>query len=236
MKQNSIQLLQIGKGYRSFIWEIAPIFRFYDTTMKRHILKYKNSWFTLVEVIVAITILSIIMISVISVFISWSDISAKIDIQRWMQENIKNIVETIAEDVRKNGLKICWPTEVWNCLNFSSLTGSYLETDVLYTGSSTYYLWSKTVSGTWIKVWDQSICRDPQFQCYFIKDMTDPLSNSQTTFGSLKFRITNGDVPKVTLLMKLYPAFKKWVKTDLIKNSNMIFQTTISERLIKNDM
>jgi prepilin-type N-terminal cleavage/methylation domain-containing protein len=62
----------------------------------------KNTAFTLVEVIVAITILSIIMISVLVVFISGSDVSAKIDIQRGMQENIKNIVETIAEDVRKN--------------------------------------------------------------------------------------------------------------------------------------
>lgn len=196
----------------------------------------KKDWFTLIEVIVAITILSIIMVSVMIVFVSWSDISAKIDIQRGMQENIKNIVETIADDVRKNGLKICDSTTTSDCLNFSSLTGSYLETDVLYTGDATYYLGTKTTTGDWIHVWDQSICRSPEFQCYFVKNMVNPLSNSQVTFWNMKFRITNGDIPKVTLLLTLYPAFKKWVKADLIKNNSLIFETTVSDRLIKNDM
>jgi Tfp pilus assembly protein PilW len=43
------------------------------------------------------------MISVMSIYISSTDISLKTDINRAMQENIKNAVETIAEDVRKNG-------------------------------------------------------------------------------------------------------------------------------------
>ncbi len=196
----------------------------------------KNTAFTLVEVIVAITILSIIMISVLVVFISGSDVSAKIDIQRGMQENIKNIVETIAEDVRKNGLNICSSPTESNCLNFASSTGSYLETEILYTWSASYYLATKTVSWTWIRVWDQSICRDPQFQCFLMQDMVNPLSNGQVTFWNLKFRVTGWDIPKVTLSLTLYPAFKKWVKADMIKNSRMIFQTTISERLIKNDI
>jgi hypothetical protein len=42
------------------------------------------------------------MVSVMMIFINSTDISAKSEINRVMQENIKNVVETIAEDVRKN--------------------------------------------------------------------------------------------------------------------------------------
>jgi len=56
----------------------------------------------LIELIVAITIFALIMVSVISVFIFSSSLSQKIEINRVMQENIKNVVETIAEDVRQN--------------------------------------------------------------------------------------------------------------------------------------
>ncbi|MGB2110726.1 MAG: PilW family protein [Patescibacteria group bacterium] len=60
--------------------------------------------FTVIEVLVAVTILSIIMISVMQIYISSSDISLKTDINRSMQENIKNAIETIAEDIRKKPL------------------------------------------------------------------------------------------------------------------------------------
>jgi prepilin-type N-terminal cleavage/methylation domain-containing protein len=63
-----------------------------------------KSAFTLIELVVAITIFSIIMVSVISIFIFSSELSGKIEINRTLQENIKNVIETIAEDVRKNGL------------------------------------------------------------------------------------------------------------------------------------
>jgi len=42
------------------------------------------------------------MVSIFTVFQIIADMNNKIDISRSMQENIKNIVETIAEDVRKN--------------------------------------------------------------------------------------------------------------------------------------
>jgi hypothetical protein len=42
------------------------------------------------------------MVSVFVIFQLSADLNNKTDISRSMQENIKNIVETIAEDVRKN--------------------------------------------------------------------------------------------------------------------------------------
>jgi prepilin-type N-terminal cleavage/methylation domain-containing protein len=70
-------------------------------------MKFKRNAFTLIETIVSITILSIIMVSVLFIFVSSTDMSYKIDINRAMQENIKNIDEQLSEDIRKNGVNIC---------------------------------------------------------------------------------------------------------------------------------
>jgi len=58
--------------------------------------------FTLIEIIVSITILSIVMVSVFAIFFLVSDLSNKTDINRLIQENVKTITETIAEDIRIN--------------------------------------------------------------------------------------------------------------------------------------
>jgi prepilin-type N-terminal cleavage/methylation domain-containing protein len=59
------------------------------------------SAFTLIEVLVSITIFSIMMISILSIYIISSDITLKSDINRIMQENLKNVSSRIAEDIRK---------------------------------------------------------------------------------------------------------------------------------------
>jgi prepilin-type N-terminal cleavage/methylation domain-containing protein len=61
--------------------------------------------FTLIEVIVAITIFSIILISVMSIYITSTDINLKTDITRALQQNVKSAVEVIAEDVRTSSKK-----------------------------------------------------------------------------------------------------------------------------------
>jgi prepilin-type N-terminal cleavage/methylation domain-containing protein len=60
--------------------------------------------FTLVEILVSLTILSIIMVSVMVVFVNSTQLSAKSDINRIMQENVKNLISNIGEDIRKNSI------------------------------------------------------------------------------------------------------------------------------------
>jgi len=60
----------------------------------------------LIEVIVSSTILSLILVSVLTIFNVSSRMSLTADINRAMQENVKNIVEQIAEDIRNNGINI----------------------------------------------------------------------------------------------------------------------------------
>jgi prepilin-type N-terminal cleavage/methylation domain-containing protein len=66
--------------------------------VKKNIIKA----FTLIEVVVSITIFSIVIVSIIWIYITSSDILIKSDINRKMQENIKNVSTEISEDIRKN--------------------------------------------------------------------------------------------------------------------------------------
>jgi prepilin-type N-terminal cleavage/methylation domain-containing protein len=56
---------------------------------------FNSNAFTLVEVIVSITIFSIIMISIIAIYILSSDTSAKSDVNRAMHENLKSVITEI---------------------------------------------------------------------------------------------------------------------------------------------
>jgi hypothetical protein len=49
-------------------------------------------------------IFGIMMISVMSIFLFSSQMSARVELNRALQENIKNVVENIAEDIRKSGI------------------------------------------------------------------------------------------------------------------------------------
>ena len=187
--------------------------------------------FTLVEILVSITILSIIMISVVSIFVSATDISLKSDINRSMQENIKNVVETIANDLRKNWVSWVSKNSVDNC-DFTTNYGKfYKRWTKLCVWPNSYYLAKKDTLWAIIRVSNDD-CLELRNHCFIVKSQT-PLSNSSVSFKNLEFLVSNESVSKVTIKFELQPAVKRWVKSSLIKENKMIFQTSISQRLIK---
>lgn len=194
-------------------------------------MKKNTSWFTLIELIVSVSILSIIMISVFMIFALSSDLNNKTDISRAMQENIKNIVETIAEDVRKQGknLKISSSNGLWTCQNPEK---TYASGTTLCVGNDRYYL-AKQEANEWIKVSNYENC-DIKTQCFLVKNtgtVVTQLSNSWVDFKSLVFYVARDGVNKVTLHFEIQPSGKKWIKPELIQENRMILQTTLSERL-----
>lgn len=62
------------------------------------------SAFTLVEILVAMSILAIMMVSILSVFLFSSQMSHLVDLNRVTQENMKNVLEDISESIRKDGI------------------------------------------------------------------------------------------------------------------------------------
>jgi len=70
--------------------------------------KAKNTGFTLVELVVAITILSIIMLSVFVVYTNIITINNRLEVIRSLQQNARNATETIATDVREKGIDFAY--------------------------------------------------------------------------------------------------------------------------------
>lgn len=181
--------------------------------------------FTVIEVIVWVTILSIIMISVMSIYISTNDISLKTDINRSMQENIKNAVETIAEDVRKNDITQIIDNNIDNCENMSEAQQKSIGICLWWI---TYRLWKK--SWDMYTVAENSECDEVKDSGCTILKNGKPLMNSWVDVKHLEFVVHTWDIPKVTILMELQPSATKGIKPDLIKQNRMDFQTTISQR------
>lgn len=181
--------------------------------------------FTLIEIIVSITILSMILISVFSIYISSTDINLKTDITRTLQQNIKSSIEYIAEDVRKNWYDCVKSTYLDPCnLPSENITQSW---STLIIWSNSYYLAKKSVSGYLSVGKDQ--CDDISEKCTLVLN-GNPIMNSWVDVKNIEFLVSNTKIKKVTILMTLQPAIWKWIKPDLIKNNRFHFQTTISER------
>ena len=222
MKQNKIKIIysssSLLKGdYRGFLKKWM-----------------KNiSAFTLVEVLISMAIFSIMSVSIIWIYIISSDITMKSDINRMMQENIKNVVEKIAEDVRKNWIDLEYnPLDSEDC-NYN-FTNYYNKSNKLCTKSWNRYLLAHEDSfnpWTFIRVTNvANQCSWIDKHCIIMNKVFEPLTNSFVSIKNLTFHVSKDPIPKVTVNIVMQPSIKKWIKVDLIKESKLIFQTTISER------
>ena len=186
-----------------------------------------RKWFTLVEIMVAITIFMIVMISVMQIFGISANLTNKVDINRQMQENIKNLTETISEDIRNN--KIEWISDkndlIWNY--------DLEKWNAIKLWNNKYYL-----SNTWslVRLFDISECKDLKNNCFLVKnDWTNvsKLTNSWVAFENLEFHLMWDKNKKLSINFVMRPSTKKWINSNLRKNSKIIFQTTLSERFVK---
>lgn len=189
--------------------------------------------FTLVEIIVSITIFMIVMVSVIQIFWISSILTNKIDINRQVQENIKNLTETIAEDMRKNS--IVWVKK--NVIDSYELSNSSIikNWSLLEIWPNKYYLSDSDKWTSYPRVeFDQidAKCWNLKNNCFLVKN-NSRLTNSWVAFEKLNFTIMWEENRKLVINFTMRPATKKWIGSNMIKNSKFVFQTTLSERFVK---
>jgi len=192
---------------------------------------YSGFWvsaFTLIEVLVSITIFSVMMISIMSIYIISTDITVKSDINRMMQVNLKNVTSTIAEDIRKDWIIWVSSETIDQCNSFDE-NENYKYGSKLCTKSWNEYYLAKNVTWIYTRV-DSSECSSLIDHCVIYNLNKWPLTNSFVSIKDLDFYFSKEAISKVTMVVSLHPAVKKWVKSNLIEESKMIFQTTISER------
>ncbi len=187
--------------------------------------------FTLIEMIVAITIFMIVMVSVMQIFWISSQLANKIDINRQVQENIKNLTESISEDIRNYGIGWIW-------IEADKYDLSKWHWLCLWSNQSNCFNWIKYyISNTesLTRLLDISDCSDLKNNCFLVKDdwTASKMTNSWVEFESLNFTILWNDKKKLVINFIMRPSTKKWINSNLIKNSKIIFQTTLSERFVK---
>lgn len=203
--------------------------------------KIVHSWFTLVEVIVSVTIFGIIMVSVVSIFLFSSQMSQRVELNRLMQENIKSVVEDIAEEVRKGNLVDVSADSLHDCS--TSFSSSDTWNKLCLEWPINYMLGYRNLSWQWVRVDNPSDCldynEDDDTICRVIKNVGAgdyyPLTNSFVAVEKLSFVLTNEKLPKVSVFMTLRPAYKKWLKSEIIDANRIEIQTTVTERLIETD-
>jgi type II secretory pathway pseudopilin PulG len=193
---------------------------------------YINNWaFTLIELVVSMTIFSLIIVSIVLIYTSSINISHKIDISRIMQENIKNSISLITEDIRKNW--IAWVSN--NILNDCDK----IPDDLFYkqwnklciNNGNKYYLAKKdNILKKYIRV-DSLFCKSNENQCYIIKNTNIPITNNMVSITDLSFNLSDTIIPKVTIKITLRVANKVWIPRWLVKDTIIEYQTTISQKL-----
>ena len=215
--------------------------------------KINNAWFTLVEIIVAVAILSVIMVSVFAAFAIASDVNNRTEVSRAIQNNIKTALEIISEDVRLQDIDF----SKHNIL----LGRNHNESKILYTkevdenwdtiASSEYRLWTKDLNWNWVYnedcYWNIDRVNDSSerkyFACSLIKnDGLDalPITNSWVDFTDLMFYVSNKTTtsawrPKVMINFDMRPSFRKWIKSKIIEKNKIKLQTTLNSKYIEHD-
>ena len=191
----------------------------------------KTSAFTLIEILVSLTIFSIILTSIIWIYITSSDIIVKSDINRKMQENLKNVSSEIAEDIRKNWIIWVSTSKIDPWCDFNLWVNGYKEWNKLCTKSwNNYYLAKKDlITWNFTRV-DNDSCLWINDKCVIYNLSKWQLTNSFVSVKNLEFYLSKDYIPKLTMIITMQPSIQKWVKIDLIKESVLRFQTTISER------
>jgi hypothetical protein len=159
----------------------------------------------------------------------------KSDINRKMQENLKNVTNQISEDIRKNW--IMWvSTSKWEIYDISIWSNKYKKWTWLYTKSGNKYYLALFEPTIWeyIRV-DSDECIDLKSNCVIYRLSNDsvrswPLTNSFVSIKDFNLYLSIEKVPKITMTIITQPSVKKWVKSNLIENSKIIFESTVSER------
>ncbi len=206
--------------------------------------------FTLIEIIVAVTIFGIIMISVMSIFFIAAETSKSIEIARVLQQNTKSLVEDISQSIRSEWIYDLSPDILTDCseTSFSLWTEDYKTGTKLCIGDGdTAYFIAQQVAGSWQRVANVEDCRFTsetaaslwRNPCRMVKKQQwtiFPITNNRVHIANASFFLANRDIPRITIMLDMHSSVWEGVRSDNIEKSRLIFQTSLSERLIFQDL
>ncbi len=187
----------------------------------------RKKGFTLVELVVAITILGLIMVSVFTIYINLINVNRKLEQTRILQENTRMITEKIATDVREKGI------DFNTCGWFEDNPTECLQTN----GWNQYYIVRKDkITNKWLASGSGTIG---------IKSNGDDavgITSEIVTVKNLHFYPSGSSASgttnewlegKVQVVFDIGLTGGKWVSSAIAENSFITIQTTVSEKIYK---
>lgn len=201
----------------------------------------KTSAFTLIELVVSVTILSIIMLSVFVVYSDLIQVNKRLEALRMVGENTRTVTEMIASDVR----------EKW--IDFAYYDWSSTEKTLAYDGGGNLILaiqWGVR----YYPMRDSSAgpvgCNEADFvniatHCYIGREqwgVRTPLTSNSVRIDSVRFFISGtgkdvatnlSDEGKATIILSLGIEKRAGVSDAIVQNTHMRVQTTVSEKIYK---
>lgn len=212
-----------------------------------------SSWFTLVELMIAMTIFGMMSVMVMTIYFSTTATTRKLDAQRQLAESAREIMERISEDVRVwwfSGSASPFDTTSthipWNRYDYSGSGSEYLN---LNNGRYVYGKKNGDNLTECINTTTENRKTDPRIHCglYFIDysptgiaraynlvDSFTPLeSKKRVKITNLRFYVSGDGVNtahKVMLSMDLALIPRNGISATLASMTVLHIQTTISER------
>jgi len=199
--------------------------------------------FTLIELIVSITILSVIMLSVFEIYSNILQINKRLEVMRTVQENVRNITEQIASDIREKWIDFAY-YDWFSPEKTNNYTGNGNILLAIKWGDK-YYPMKDSISGPILcSEMDQ---KDMKIHCYIGKENSSgirkAISNESVRIENIRFflsgntgesSVTNlSQEWKATIVFSLGIENKVGVSSEIAKNTHMSIETTISEKVYK---
>ena len=209
--------------------------------------------FTLVELVIVMTIIAFMSVTIISIYIHLIDVEKKLELTRLIQENAREITETIAKDVREYGVEYSWIKNMGWHIPWE--TNQYFGSgnEALYiTGwqNRSYIFWKQTPSGLEPCTEQEKKAKNTSIRCslFLVRnsdyihaiDLIDPYRpnawEKRVKIEDIRFYISwQPEImePKVTIVTTLMLTKKSGISWLFIDSTRTTLQTTISERAYK---
>lgn len=214
----------------------------------------RTSGFTLIELIIAITMFALLSVTISSIYIQTTYLWQKLKHTRHLSETAREITERIADDVREKGINISESSYDDRVYDSHWRINDYIHSwsEILWVGDSSNI--TQYVFGT-VENWSVRYCKETERQdirkhcgLYIIKnhDFSNYMNlvdsfipeeeKKRVKIQNLRFYIS-GDgkttEKKVTLVFDLTLMPRIWVPFGMIGETQLHVQTTISERFFK---
>ena len=147
-----------------------------------------------------------------------------------IQSNIKNIVNTISEDISQNNIIWISKNSLDKCS--SNYSWNFKFWNKLCTSQNQYFIAQK-INWNWIRMSNISNnCLEKE--CFLVKKdskwLITPITKNNITFDNFTFYFSNDSTKKVTINFTIKSSKKELLSINSIEKTKVIFQTTINEK------